>query len=238
MTPCEKRGNAAVAWLKGTKHKYYEDRYRLLSYEIPLVRRQGRGELFAVFDGIGSAPQGRQSAQLMSDQLVDFWKIPEKVPGSWEGLVSLLMGANQVIADWGFMEGTLRPLGGCAGTVVWLHNAVAYVFHAGDTQALLIRDGKVSNMNRLHEAPNGAIFRYFGLGSSLQIDVDHFALEESDRILMVSDGVTKAFHPAEAGAIVEQFDEKCRAVTELVNRSRSRGSADDITALLIEVEEL
>ena len=52
---------------------------------------------------------------------------------------------------------------------------------------------------------DGAIFRYYGLGPSLKIDVDHFTIEESDRILLLSDGVTKVFHPSEAAKFVEEY---------------------------------
>jgi PPM family protein phosphatase len=237
MTTCEKKGNAAVAWMKGTKHKFYEDRYRMLSKEIPLVESRHRGELFAVFDGIGSAPRRREAAQEMCNYLLRFFSMSDEHESSWEGLRRLLMEANQCIFDWGFMPGTERPAGGCAGTVIWIQGEALFVFHAGDTAGVLIRDDTTTRLNRLHET-NGGIYRYFGLGPSLQIDVQQFSLEEGDRILLVSDGVTKAFHPEEAASVINQFDDKGRAVTELVQRSMRRGSTDDITALLVEIEEL
>lgn len=233
----ESKGNAAVAWLKGSRHKFYEDRYRLLSREVPAVRQQNRGEIFAVLDGIGSAPRGRQAAQAMCDHLFHFYSEPHVHQASWEGVHRLLMDANQRIFKWGFIPGTDRPVGGCAGTIVWIYRESLFVFHAGDTLGLLMRDGEATQLNKLHEV-NGAIYRYFGLGSSLQIEVKKFFLEEGDRILLISDGVSKVFHPQEAAAVVEQFDDICRAVTELVHRSRGRGSSDDITALLIEIEDL
>ncbi|MEI6262594.1 MAG: hypothetical protein WCR46_22180 [Deltaproteobacteria bacterium] len=38
--------------------------------------------------------------------------------------------------------------------------------------------------------------------------------------------------------IVEDHSNRRRAVGELVRRARSRGSSDDITAMIIEIEEL
>jgi hypothetical protein len=69
---CEVKGCAAVAWLPGIAHKYYEDRYRLLPKTVPLVGSQDQGELFAIFDGIGGVPKGRQDAQEMSDSFLRF----------------------------------------------------------------------------------------------------------------------------------------------------------------------
>jgi PPM family protein phosphatase len=231
----EQKGNAAVSWVKGTKHKFYEDRYRLLPKEVPLVKKAGRGELFAVFDGIGSAPKGMNAAQEICDRLPDFFR-DGQYPCSWGGMNQLLLDANRDINAWGMMPGTDRPLGGCAGTVVWLYGLTLYVFHAGDTCTLLIRDGKPRQLTRLHEK-DGAIFSYFGLGSYLEIDGEQVNWEDSDRILLISDGVTKVFNPLEAAEFVDEFGDIGQAASELVRQSRLKGSIDDITALLLELEE-
>ncbi len=113
----ESRGKASVAWLKGSKHKFYEDRYRILSEDIPLVRDQNRGEIFGVFDGIGSAPKGRQAAQEMADQLLMFYADPGIYEASEEGLEKLLLNSNETVHGWGFIGETDVPKSGCAGTV-------------------------------------------------------------------------------------------------------------------------
>ena len=167
----ETKGMASVAWVKGSKHKFYEDRYRILSKDIPLVGGQDRGELFAVFDGIGSAPRGRQAAQEMADTLLNFFLRAETYELSPEGLEKLLLQGNESIHQWGFMEGTDVPQGGCAGTVAWLYQENLSVFHAGDTSAVLIQNrGNTLKLTRDHQAENGAIYRYFGLGPILQLE--------------------------------------------------------------------
>jgi len=57
----------------------------------------------------------------------------------------LLMEANHLINECGFLPRTCKPLGSCAGTVVWLIEETLYVFHAGDIAALLIRDRRLQN---------------------------------------------------------------------------------------------
>jgi PPM family protein phosphatase len=237
-TPCDQRGSAAASYLKGTNHKYYEDSFRMLPRDISLVKQKKRGELFAVFDGIGSAPEGRHAAQEIAESLLRFFREPDAYSASLEGIKTLLMEANLTIHQWGFMPGTDRPLGGCAGTVMWLIKENLYIFHAGDTAALLIRDGKGMELTKPHQTSDGAIYRYFGLGSDLQIDIECFQIEESDRILLLTDGMTKVIHPVKAVDIIEQYIDLPLAVKTLVQRSRTMGSIDDITAMLIQVEEI
>lgn len=238
MTKTEQRGNAAVSWLKSPKHAY-EDRYRLLTGDIPAVGQSGRGELFGVLDGIGSAPMGMAAAQAMADCLADFFRRKDVYTADWQGLYNLLHKTNVAIFDWGFMEGSDRPLGGCAGTVAWLHDGQISMFHAGDTVGMLIREGKEPRLlTRLHET-HGDIYRYFGLGVTLEIDVGTCPVEEGDLILLLSDGVTKAYSTTEAANLVREIYDRtgdiAAAAEELVTRSRSKKSSDDITALVIEI---
>lgn len=231
----EQKGAADVAWIKGTKHHFYEDRFRLLSNEIPVVQRSNRGEIFAIFDGIGGAPQGMRSAQQMSDHLISFLQEPDRFPPDAAGMKSLLMEANNIVNAWGFIPGTDRPLGGCAGTVAWIYEEQLHLFHAGDTVGILIRDGQGTVLTKLHEL-GGVLYRYFGLGKTLKIDTYSCPLRNFDKILLITDGVTKAFHPLEVVPIIEHYEGNLRrAVSTVVQRSRSKGSHDDITALVYEI---
>lgn len=241
MNNTEKKGSAAVSWMKNAKSssKPYEDRYRMLTEDIPLVGKSGRGELFAVLDGMGSAPKGMAAAQAVTDCLLDFYRKPDDIPADSNGLNQLLLQTNQAINDWGCMEGTDRPLGGAAGTVAWIHDQKLTLFHAGDTAGILIRQNHPPRLlTGLHEY-NGGITRYFGLGRRLEIEIKTLALMEGDLILLVSDGVTKAFSTTEAANLVQEIFDKTgdagSAVQELVTRSRNKKSVDDITAILIEV---
>lgn len=243
MNNTERKGCAAVSWLKNVKSKQkpYEDRYRLLSKDIPLVGRSGRGELFAVLDGIGGAPRGMQAAQAVADCLLEFYRKPDEIPADSNGLNQLLLQTNQAINDWGYMEGTDRPLGGAAGSIAWLHDQKLTLFHAGDTAGILLRQNHPPRLlTGLHEY-DGGITRYFGLGRHLEIEIKTLALVEGDLILLVSDGVTKVYSTTEAANLIQEIFDKTgdagSAVQELVTRSRSKKSVDDITAMLIEVLE-
>ncbi len=230
------RGPAAVAWGIGTSHKVYEDRYRMLTADIAVVgRHPDRGEVFAVFDGIGGAPLGMRAAQAMADGLIEFYRQPKRYPATWEGLRQVLLDANEAVFGWGFIEGTDRPLGGCAGTVAWLRGGDLFVFQAGDTVGILLTEEGQETITRLHETAGG-IFRYFGKGAELEIDVEHRRVKEWDRVLLASDGVTKVFDTAEMGAIVRDLPDPAEAAGELARRAQGKGSPDDITVMVVDCE--
>jgi len=242
MQNTERKGSAAVSWLKNSKGKsHYEDRYRLLTKDIPLVGRSGRGELFAVLDGMGSAPLGMASAQLVCDELLNLYREPWRFHSDEAGLLQLLDGANIVINNWGFVAGSDRPLGGTVGTIAWIRDIQLTVFHVGDTTGMLLRQDQPPKLLTSQHEIDGGITRYFGMGRTLEIEVKSEQLEYGDLILLISDGVTKAFSTTEAAdLIMEVYDrtgDAGAAAQELVISARSRKSSDDITAMVIEIEE-
>lgn len=234
----ESRGNATVAWQKGPRHKFYEDRFRMLCRPIPLVKQSNRGEIFAVLDGVGSAPKGMTAAQEVTDVLVKFFDVENCLGDGLDALQTLLQTANQTIHDWGMIPETVRPEGACAGTVVWVdQNWKASVLHAGDTTALLIRDGVPQQLTTVHQNGEGHLSNYFGM-SRLRLDVRTVQLEEGDRVLIFSDGIGKAFFANQQVAdIIESHPTRQTSLNALFLAARSAGSSDDATAILVDVEE-
>ncbi len=233
----EERGNAAVIWQQGPRHKFYEDRYRLLCRPISLVELAERGEIFAVCDGVGSAPRGRDAAQEVCDVLVKFYKNAAELSPTAETLISLLDQANSLIHAWGFIEGTDRSQGACAATIVWItDNLMANVFHVGDTAALLIRNGTAQALTSTHHNAAGHLVNYFGR-SSLQIEIKSVQLDIGDRLLLLSDGISKSLYNQRIAAIVESHSRRSASLEALLSAARTAGSGDDITAVLVDLEE-
>jgi serine/threonine protein phosphatase PrpC len=233
----ESRGNATVAWQKGPRHKFYEDRFRMLCHPIPLVEQANRGEIFAVLDGVGSAPKGMAAAQEVADILVKFFEAENCSAGGVDALQTLLRIANQAIHGWGMIPETTRPEGACAGTVLLIdQNMVASVLHACDTTALLIRDGTPQQLTTVHQNADGHLTNYFGR-SPLQLDVRTVQLEEGDRVLIFSDGIGKAFFSNQQVAdIVDAQPTRQTSLNALFLAARRAGSSDDATAIFVDIE--
>ncbi len=233
----DRRGSAVVAWEPGMNHRLYEDSFRLLTQEVPLVARAHRGELFAICDGIGSAPKGRESAQAFTKGLDRFYHECHLYTADPKGVHDLLHQLNMEIHSWGFISATNLPLGGCAGTIAWYLEERLHIFHAGDTAAVFCQDGEGPVLlTRFHEI-DGFLVNYFGIGPNLTIETTEVQVEAFDRLLLMSDGVTKRIPAEAAGELVMQHERIDVAATELARRARALGSTDDITVMLVEFQE-
>lgn len=222
--------------LKGPNHPYNEDRYRILNQNVPLVEESDKGQLFAVMDGVGGAPLGMKAAQCLADSLVKFYR-DDSISASYKSLLRLLHQTNLDIHQWGTMPDRERPLGAAAATVMWFSpDYELYVFHAGDTRGYQYAGEGLRCITKDHQVGK-VLQRYLGLGESLQFDIHKLVPEECDRFVLVSDGVTKALSSDEMETIMEEFETPQRVAKEMVERARRKGSKDDATALVLELEE-
>jgi serine/threonine protein phosphatase PrpC len=188
---------------------------------------------------MGGLKRGGEAAQLMCNRLIDFFS-PETEKVDPETLCRLLYDTNLGISEWGD-NSTCRDGGGCAGTVAWFHRNRLTLFHAGDTMGILLRNGAAKYLTSDHSIGHG-LLRYFGLGESLVIETTEHALEEGDVIVLATDGVIKGrteLRVREIGAFVSKayLRSPKNAAKELCHLAERRGSQDDITSMVIEVEE-
>jgi protein phosphatase len=233
----EVRGSAVVAWYKGKSHRIYEDSFRLLPRTVPVVGAQNRGELFAVFDGIGSAEKGHSAAVAMADALTGFYTRPKQYKNSAAGVLQLLMDANQEINDWGSSPGTGLSLGACCGSIVYIKDGEMAVFHVGDTTAILLSGDDHIVLTKAHQSGPHRILRYFGQGKRLIIDLVTVKVEPYDLVIMYSDGISKLIDAKESLDIITRFDDPVQSARALARTARQKGSPDDITVLVAEIPD-
>jgi serine/threonine protein phosphatase PrpC len=228
----EEKGRGAVAWAQGVGHSRYEDRYRLLTAAVPRVARAGRGEIVAVFDGIGGLRLGMHAAQGMANALLRFYREPERYPARGEGVRAVVADSAAKLRD---AAATCGRETGCAGTVAWLHgDGGVFLFHAGDTLGLLVHHEthQVLTPAQPMEGPDA---NYFGMPRGLRIQAVETCAQPGDRLVLVSDGVTAALAPHQIAKIARGAPQVREVAERLAKTALDRGTLDDVTALVLEV---
>jgi serine/threonine protein phosphatase PrpC len=193
----------------------------------------GRGEIYAVMDGVGSASMGMQAAQLIAGKLMDFYTTD--IPATISGLESLLKQINQSIVEWGTTDDQ-RSVGASTLTLAWLMNQQLSIFHVGDSTGFLMNSSGFMKMTQPHERNGYGLYRYMGQHDDFFLDIKSYPLQSDDTICLVTDGITKGLRNHEIQKILEDYAcEPHLAARKLVEMAKQRKVQDDITALVIEV---
>ncbi len=131
---------------------------------------------------------------------------------------------------------------------------LAWIAHAGDSRAYLIRDQRMTALTRDHTVleerirqgllpqstpashPDGhALTRGVGVSPTIEADVSTIELQATDEILLCSDGLTKMLNDEDILGILTAMRpqspaQQCRA---LIDEANVRGGLDNTTVVLI-----
>ena len=110
----------------------------MLGNHVARIKQQNKGQLFGLFDGMGSLVRGGEAARYMGDKLIDFCNSSHQPSG--KALKDILIHANNDITGWPPPPGSkYTHAGGCAGTIALCGDCRVEIFHSGDTVALLLK---------------------------------------------------------------------------------------------------
>ncbi len=229
----EQRGRSTVGYMRGFTHHNYEDRFRLLSLDVPIVADAGRGEMFAVFDGMGGLRQGMHAAQHMADLLIEYFEFPDRHEGNTLGVQQLLLRGSREIKDWGRDPDSANPLGGCVGTIVWVHEAKARVYHLGDTECWVSHWPGHSEKITDSQAIGGRVTQFFGMRAEPVLQVLTLGFTKDMRLTLTSDGPRNARIVSALARILAERQTPRMAVSEVCGAAVASRAPDNITILMI-----
>ena len=131
---------------------------------------------------------------------------------------------------------------------------LAWIAHAGDSRAYLIRDQRISALTRDHTVleerirqgllpqstpashPDGhALTRGVGVSPTIEADVSTIKLQATDEVLLCSDGLTKMLNDEDILDILTAMRPQSPAQTcrALIDEANVRGGLDNTTVVLI-----
>lgn len=229
-------------------HGSHTDTGRRSNNEDALIAAPDLG-FFAVADGMGGTEGGEVASALALDTLhryfervgdgLDLVSEPGAALAQMRMAIRMAHRAVQRAA-----VGSLRDMG---TTVVCLlvRGERALVAHVGDSRVYLARDGELSQLTRDHSlvaameaagmpaSPELAhiITQAVGQGADAQPDLSIVDVQEGDRFLLATDGLTDAL---DDDAIRRGLSRSKDAARALATAAYEAGSRDNITALVVQ----
>lgn len=191
-----------------------------------------------VADGLGSARQGRDAAEkVVAHYTANF----RNRPAAWstaKTLEEITRHLNRQLHQEGLARHESPEL---ASTVVAavLDGDRLHVLNAGDSRAYRFRAGKLEQLTHDHRetAQSHVLMQALGLADTVAPHVAQTDLAVGDFILLCSDGLSDVLDDA---ALTELLAERtgARGLVAIARERATPETLDDITAVVLEVQEL
>ena len=205
--------------------------------------------LFCVSDGMGGHAAGEVASSIAVETIARM--APKAADPTL--LAAAVEAANAAIIE-AAANGLGKPGMGCTATVAYIEGDVVALAHVGDSRAYLVHEGTLIRVTRDHsyveelvdageitadEArvhPNRSVITR-ALGSDPAMYADHFQLniEEGDRLILCSDGLSSMIPDGEIEQISNQSSTAQMCVDNLVDAALAAGGSDNVTVVAVDV---
>jgi protein phosphatase len=209
--------------------------------------------LFAVADGVGGLPGGAEASQMAVNTVRDLYHaVPE---GEAIDLVQIVREANARVLALGHK---VSPELGIATTLTlgMIAGGQLYLAHVGDSRCYVWHDGQLDLLTLDHSLENEANLRgaqrllaYFtessrasltrclGQSEPPEVDVIVRPLAKGERVLFCSDGLSRVIKERELTETLGRVDNPADALQEIIENVNRHGGPDNITGVLIAIDE-
>jgi len=227
----------------GRRRKHNEDAYRVLN-----------NELFIIADGMGGYAAGEVASQMAVDVVTaafeteHFGGEPDpSLPRYGDELARAFKTANASIHAQGSANHEQTGMG---TTLVACRFSPdrrrVYIAHVGDSRCYRFRHGRVRQLTTDHtlsalgiEGPaGGRLIRAIGVAPEVDVDVQVELVERNDIYLLCSDGLSKMVPDEDMLAIVRSTPDLDETVRKLIEEANARGGRDNVSAILVRVDEV
>jgi protein phosphatase len=212
-----------------------------------------RSPLFVVADGMGGAQAGEVASRIAVESFYDGLGDPA-VPE--ERLAANALAANARIHE--LSQSNAEHAGmGTTLTAVYVGEEEVAIAHVGDSRAYCLRDGELLRLTDDHslvdeliregrltpeeaeEHPQRSIItRALGPEETVEVDTRSFRARAGDVYLLCSDGLTSMVPEARLTEILRAHRRLHDAGEALIAEANRAGGRDNITVILLRVEEV
>ncbi len=237
----------------GRRREHNEDNMAYVIPKDPEVMAK-KGALFIVADGMGGHAAGEVASEIAVDTVSNVYYQDDSDDVA-TSLLHAIKRANTLIHQRA-AENMLRSGMGTTCVAAVLRGNMAYVANVGDSRAYLIRGNLINQISQDHSwvaeqvraglltedqarthAQRNVITRSLGTQSDVEIDVFSEPLEEGDRLILCTDGLSGLVSEEEMRNIATQSPPQ-ESVYHLIEKANENGGPDNITAIVVAVEEV
>jgi PPM family protein phosphatase len=212
-----------------------------------------RAPLFVVADGMGGAQAGEVASRIAVEAFepgVGNSREPEAA------LAALAQGANARIHELSHSHAEQAGMGTTL-TAVYVGEHDVSIAHVGDSRAYRLRDGTLERLTEDHslvdelmrqgrltpeeavEHPQRSVItRALGPEGAVEVDTRSYAARDGDVYLLCSDGLTTMLDESEVAKVLTAHATLREAGEALIAAANEAGGRDNITVVLLRVEEL
>jgi serine/threonine protein phosphatase PrpC len=233
------RASAGFASETGPRERNEDFAGAVFGWELPQPRHD---IVAAIADGIGGAKGGRIAAETAVRGFLDgFCDQPETMEVR-RAAASVITALNGWIYSHGKRDPNLAGMG-CTFTALVLRGRIAHILHVGDTRAYRLGGERLTCLTVDHVRESGAgrstiLNRALGVETEVRLDYATQPLARHDRFLLCSDGVYGVLTPDTIADILRDRSGSEDTARALVAAALDAGSADNCTALVVDVVEL
>ena len=217
--------------------------------------QKSRGALSLLADGVGGHGDGEIASQLAVDTALRIFREASPTATDNQLLWRMFNAANLAVYDAGVNSGAANRMATTLTISLFRRNEVA-IGHVGDSRAYLVRQGQIRQLTTDHtyvamqmkmkliskdEAMGselrGVLTRSVGESPTIQVDYARSVLRNRDIIIQCSDGLHGCVTERELQEMVSRSS-PVEACQRLINLAEKRGSSDNISVQVLQVEDV
>jgi protein phosphatase len=227
----------------GLKRKHNEDAYAILEDH----------HLFVIADGMGRHAAGEVASQLCVDAISEAFKTGNFGPTRQPPLprrasrlrASILLGNERILAAAQEND----AYAGMGTTVVAAYfsanNQRVYIANVGDSRCYRLRGGKLLQLTTDHTLgaagiqgkSSSVLSRAVGIEEGVEVDVTMESPLPGDIYLLCSDGLSRMVADDVILETLQQHGDLEEAIKVLVDKANQGGGRDNITTILVRVDD-
>ena len=227
--------------------------------DVGLVRSNNQDRLlvadplFAVADGMGGAAAGEVASATAIEGLESAFNA---APATLDNLIDAAHSANRAVWEQAESNPEMRGMGTTLVAIALLGDGRLGAINIGDSRLYIYRDGALRQITSDHNlvaelVAEGRISKEEAevhprrnimtraLGVEPEVPVDFFREDPipGDRFLLCSDGLPRELRDEHITSLLRRFADPGEAAKELVEEAKRRGGNDNITVVVVDVED-